>query len=275
MSRINLIFGDIVSSSSTKRLDAIVNAANIHLQGGGGVDGAIHAAAGPGLLKECIDLGQCPTGEAVLTSSYNLKTKYIIHTVGPEWNGGNEGEADLLASCYKNSLRISSENEIHTIAFPAISTGAFSFPANLAAQIAIKTTRDFLSKSSLPKRVIFFPYDVSSMEYYIDALLQEGKPMPDIEEFLEEKKSECFAFPDRWDQFYDYLSNNKKPDQKSPPVPLILNACVESSANKHLRIKEQVEWAREAGIEERAMTYLNASNWTKDSIERWDITGHW
>jgi len=162
MSRINIQQGDITKLD----VDAIVNAANEHLDGGNGVDGAIHAAAGPQLLEECLALGGCPTGEARLTKGYNLKAKHIIHTVGPVWHDGTEDEPQLLENCYRNSLQLACDNNIRTIAFPAISTGAYGFPPNQAASIAIKTTTDFLKKHDLPEQVTFVCFDEQSMSYY-------------------------------------------------------------------------------------------------------------
>ena len=148
---IGILLGDITGIE----VDAIVNAANTSLLGGGGVDGAIHRAAGPKLLEECRILGGCRPGNAKITRGYNLPARFVIHTVGPVWSGGNGGEAETLGSCYRNSLRVAVENQIHTIAFPAISCGAYGYPLAKAAHIAVKTTRDILSASDEIDKVIF------------------------------------------------------------------------------------------------------------------------
>src|SRR5437588_5721946 len=137
---IQVIQGDITRQS----VDAIVNAANSSLLGGGGVDGAIHHAAGPQLLEECRALGGCPTGEAKITRGYNLPARQIIHTVGPVWRGGSQNEDDLLARCYRNALRLAAKHNLQSVAFPAISTGAFGFPLERATAIAVRETKSFL-----------------------------------------------------------------------------------------------------------------------------------
>jgi O-acetyl-ADP-ribose deacetylase len=160
--RVELIKGDITSLD----VDAIVNAANNSLLGGGGVDGAIHEAAGPDLLIECKRLNGCETGHAKITDGYRLKAKHVIHTVGPVWYGGYRDENSLLASCYQSSLAIAKEKKIKTLAFPGISTGAYGFPKDLAALIAVNETKRFLTKNSYPEKVIFVTYRDDSYETY-------------------------------------------------------------------------------------------------------------
>jgi len=152
---IEVVRGNIV----TLEVDAIVNAANSSLLGGGGVDGAIHRAAGKELLAECRALNGCKTGEAKLTAGYRLPAKHVIHTVGPVWQGGGSNERALLAACYRNSLALARDHQLRSIAFPAISTGVYRFPAKSAAQIAVATITEFLAANALPERVILVAFD--------------------------------------------------------------------------------------------------------------------
>lgn len=170
MDRIELYRGDITKI----RVDAIVNAANTSLLGGGGVDGAIHRAAGPGLLDECRTLGGCPTGEAKVTSGYNLPAKFVIHTVGPVWNGGGSGEEGLLELCYRNSLRIAKNMKLATIAFPNISTGVYGFPKEKAAEIAIGTVGKFLEGDRAMEKVVFAVFDEENYGIYRRKLDEMG-----------------------------------------------------------------------------------------------------
>ena len=164
--RIEIAEGDI----TTFEVDAIVNAANSTLLGGGGVDGAIHRAAGPELYEECRTLGGCPTGEARITRGYDLPAKHVIHTVGPVWNGGKHGEDELLASCYRNSLALAAENRIKTIAFPAISTGVYRFPPDRAARIAVREVRSFLRDNPSIEKVMFVCFGSAARGAYEQAL---------------------------------------------------------------------------------------------------------
>jgi len=171
--RIEAIQADI----TTLAVDAIVNAANSSLLGGGGVDGAIHRRAGPGLLLECRSLGGCPTGEARITGGYRLPARHVIHTVGPIWRGGHRGEPDLLAACYRNSLSLARDHGLATLAFPAISTGAYGYPREAAAQIALREVRAFLASSPLPRKVIFCCFSGEDLRLY-QALLARDEPDP-------------------------------------------------------------------------------------------------
>jgi O-acetyl-ADP-ribose deacetylase len=168
--RMDVVAGDITSL----QVDAIVNAANNSLLGGGGVDGAIHRAAGPGLLAECRTLGGCPTGEARITGGHRLDARHVIHTVGPVWTGGERGEPELLAACYRNSLALAARNDVASIAFPAISTGVFGYPINRAAEVAVREVRAFLEGHSLPEKVLFVCFGEEACAAYRELLNPEA-----------------------------------------------------------------------------------------------------
>ena len=169
--KMSIIQGDITQQAT----DAIVNAANSSLMGGGGVDGAIHRAGGPAILEECKQIvarqGRLPTGKAVITTGGNLKAKFVIHTVGPVWHGGTQGEPELLASAYRKSLKVAAENNLSSISFPSISTGAYGYPVDKAAEVAVKTVKAFLEKNNTSiKEVVFVLFDSATFKSYSSAL---------------------------------------------------------------------------------------------------------
>lgn len=169
---IEIVQGDI----TRQQVDAIVNAANTTLLGGGGVDGAIHRAAGPELLEECRTLNGCPTGEAKITGGYRLPAKWVIHTVGPVWHGGMHGEDELLARCYRNSLALTGQHGIRSVAFPSISTGAYGFPMDRAARIALREMRAFLDRTSHLERIVCVCFGDAAYNLHVDVLKESAKP---------------------------------------------------------------------------------------------------
>ena len=158
---------------TTLKLDAIVNAANETLLGGGGVDGAIHSAAGPELLESCKKIGGCLTGEARITPAFRLPSRFVIHTVGPVWHGGNDGESELLASCYRNSLTLARQHLVRSIGFPSISTGVYGYPKNEAARIAVMQVKHFLENDSELETVQFVCFSKTDREIYYEILEQD------------------------------------------------------------------------------------------------------
>jgi O-acetyl-ADP-ribose deacetylase (regulator of RNase III) len=173
--RLAITQGDITRQTT----DAIVNAANSSLMGGGGVDGAIHRAGGPAILEECRQIvarqGRLPTGQAVMTTAGNMKARHVIHTVGPVWHGGGSGEAELLASAYRESLKLAADNNLSSISFPSISTGAYGYPVAEAARIALRTAASFLAKKSSLKEVMFVLFDGHTFDAYAAALKELGE----------------------------------------------------------------------------------------------------
>lgn len=166
MNRLTVVHGDI----TRQQVDAIVNAANSTLLGGGGVDGAIHRAAGPGLVEECRTLGGCASGDARITGGYNLAASWVIHTVGPRWRGGDHGEDEVLARCYRSCFAVVEARVIRTIAFPSISTGAYGFPIERACRIALREIRDFLDRNHTVDEVRVVCFSQSDCEHYLDGL---------------------------------------------------------------------------------------------------------
>jgi len=174
--KLSLIKGDITRQNT----DAIVNAANSGLMGGGGVDGAIHRAGGPAILEDCKKIvaqsGRLPAGQAVITTGGNLRARYVIHTVGPVWRGGNNHEPDTLASAYRESLRTAVDNNLRSVSFPSISTGVYGYPVDLAAQVALQTVIDFLKTTNQLKEVFFVLFDSRTFEAYSQVLEQLTTP---------------------------------------------------------------------------------------------------
>lgn len=171
MIHVELVQGDITK----QHVDAIVNAANTSLLGGGGVDGAIHRAAGPELSEECRQLEGCATGEAKITKAYKLPAKFVIHTVGPVWNGGRYKEEELLRSCYVNSLTLAEKNGVKSIAFPSISTGAYRFPIDKACHIAVGAVHEFSKEAKVIEKVVFVCFSEKDYEMYQKELKSKGK----------------------------------------------------------------------------------------------------
>ena len=169
-STLSIVQADITQQAT----DAIVNAANSSLMGGGGVDGAIHRAGGPAILEECMQIvshqGRLPAGQAVITTAGNMKSRHVIHTVGPIWHGGSSGEAETLASAYQESLKLAEENSLTSISFPSISTGAYSYPLDKAARIAVNTVVSYLSGNTAIKEVVFVLFNAESLQAYTSAL---------------------------------------------------------------------------------------------------------
>jgi len=169
--RVELVTTDI----TTLAVDGIVNAANEALLGGGGVDGAIHRAAGPALLGACRAIGGCPTGEARITPGFRLPARFVVHTVGPVWRGGGDGEDELLRSCYRESLRLAEEHELSSLAFPAISTGVYGFPKERAAGIATRAVADWLAEHRIPERVVYCCFSEADAEILRSRLREQGE----------------------------------------------------------------------------------------------------
>jgi len=202
MDRISIIRGDITE----QQVDAIVNAANTTLLGGGGVDGAIHRAAGPELLEECRTLGGCETGKAKITQGYRLPATFVIHTAGPVWRGGKQGEDQLLASCYRQSLDLAESSGLHTIAFPAISTGAYGFPPARATLVAVKTVLGYLAQSAGITKVVFVCHGDAAFHMYQDAIGElAGEGGADRQAVGSAKNDDCLKAPGRTNEIREQV----------------------------------------------------------------------
>ncbi len=225
MDRIEVIPGDITEF----RVDAIVNAANSKLLNGAGVAGAIHDAAGPELERECITLGGCETGEAKITKGYNLPAKYVIHTVGPVWHGGNNNEDELLANCYRNSLKLAEKHGIKTIAFPSISTGIYGFPFERASKIAIREVNNFLFRNTSIEKVIFVCFNGWSYDFYVTQLWKESEEAMIL---FYDYKTELYK------EFSNFYPSEIKVDGKTyPTVEHYFQACKATTEEKHEEVR--------------------------------------
>ena len=246
---------EIIRNDITKmEVDAIVNAANRTLLGGGGVDGAIHKAAGKGLLKECMTLGGCKTGQAKLTKGYNLPAKYVIHTVGPVWHGGNNNEKELLTSCYKNCLAIAKENGFKTVAFPLISAGVYRYPKAQALKVAVDTIRDFLLENDMMAYIVIFDrkaYQISS------------KLFADINAYIDDRYVEEHrdSYAERISRLHSLAAEESCP---IPAAPMVTKAASLDDALK--QIDESFSEMLLRKIDERGMT--DAQCYKKANIDR-------
>lgn len=247
---------EIIRNDITKvHADAIVNAANTSLLGGGGVDGAIHAVAGPELLKECITLGGCEVGKAKITKGYNLPAKYIIHTVGPIWRGGNNNEEELLTNCYKNSLQLVKDYKLESVAFPLISTGVYGYPKDKGLKIAISVMSDFLLKNEVTIYLVI---------YDKDAFLISSKLISSIEEYIDDRYVEEHKYPRRRyieDSAYEAQYILKKEEVKVRRLEDVVKNLDESFSEMLLRLIDEknmtdVETYKKANVDRRLFSKI-------------------